>query len=100
MHQVEIRRRQQLATASGEPGFLGAGLTQRAMPVSAGVIDVTRDAAGVADLDMAAERGGALKDSDPLRAVKPARAESYAAGDDSAPDARTGSRQIMRRKIG
>ena len=100
MHQVEIRHRQQLATASGEPGFLSAGLTQRTVPIPAGVIDVPRRAARVAAFDMAAERSGALKDSDPLRAVKPARAESYAAGDDSAPDARTGDRQVMRREIG
>jgi len=80
-HQMEVGHRQQFAPSLDEPGFLGAGLAQRAMAVAAGVIDVARGAAGLAGLDMAAELGGA-------------------AGDDGAPDLRLGHGQRMRGEIG
>ena len=68
-------------SARGEPGSPWPASGTRAMAVAAGVIDVARGAAGVAGLDMAAERGGA-------------------AGEDGAPDLRLGSRQAMGCEIG
>jgi hypothetical protein len=78
---MEVRHRQQFAPALGQPGLLGAGLALRAMPVAAGVIDVAGRAAGIAGLDMAAQRGGAT-------------------GEDGTPDLGLGRRKIVRGEIG
>ena len=79
-HQMEVRYRQQLAPPLCQPGFLGAGLAQRAMPIAAGVIHVAGHAAVIAGLDMPAQG-------------------CRATGDDGAPDLRLGCRQDMRRAI-
>ena len=46
--QVEVGYGEQLASALGQPGFLGTALTLRTVSIAAGVIDVTHPAAGLA----------------------------------------------------
>jgi len=78
-HRVEVWHRQQFASPLGQPGFLGAGLALRAMPVAAGVIEVARRAAGIAGLDVATEcRRAATEDGAPdlgLGRCQPLRGE-------------------------
>jgi hypothetical protein len=54
--QVRIGHRQQLPMSGGDPLFLRAGLAARAVAVAAGVIDVSRRAAGSAPVDVTAQR--------------------------------------------
>src|SRR3990172_13007548 len=77
---MEIGDRQHLAPPRREPSFLRPRLAQRAMPVAAGVIDMACRTAGVANLHMTAQGGGAARE-------------------DSAPDLRLGIRQGVGREI-
>ena len=54
-HQVEVRHRQHFALARREPGLFRPHLTAWAMPVAAGVIDMTASPAGIAGYEVAAE---------------------------------------------
>ena len=51
-HQMEIRHGQHLTSPCGRPCLLCSCLTTRAMPVSAGVIEVTTAPTSIADVKM------------------------------------------------
>ena len=63
--EVEIRHRQQFLAPLRQPVLLGTGLALRAVAVAARVMDVSRHAAAVAGLDVAAEHGRATGDDRP-----------------------------------
>jgi hypothetical protein len=64
-HQMEVRHRQQLAAALGKPGFLGAGLALRTVPVAAGMMDMAKGTTNIAAFDMAAQGRRAAGDNGP-----------------------------------
>jgi hypothetical protein len=55
---MEIRHRQQLGLALGEPFGAGQPLALGTMPITAGVVGDANEAAILAPLDMAAKSGG------------------------------------------
>src|SRR5262245_30753274 len=56
---VEVRNRQEVGLAGGEPALLCGGLALRAVAIATGVIGDARRATAVTRLLMSAERGGA-----------------------------------------
>ena len=66
---VEVRNRQQVGPARGEPPFLGERLALGAMPIAARVVGDPHGAAPVTRLPMPAEGGGAAGRNRPERHV-------------------------------
>src|SRR5437773_8475367 len=58
---VEVRNRQEVGTAGGEPPLFDEGLTLGAMTVAAGIISEAHAVAVITRLPMAAERGRAAR---------------------------------------
>ena len=66
---VEVRNRQEVSAAGGEPPFLGEGLALRAMPIATGVVRDPHRTAAVTRLPVPAENGGAAGRDRPERPV-------------------------------